>query len=101
MRQPSFKDSVVMHQREINFAEQQDISGHPRMAGFEGIRPNLALDSPRWEIFLQTSRLDVVTVLWSIVWLQQDLHTMHAAAKKRFRNSRPGGLFLLLKMDYV
>ena len=48
-----------MHRLEINVAEQQDVSGHPRMAGFEGIRPNLVLDSPRWEKFLQTSRLDV------------------------------------------
>ena len=31
-----------------------------------------------------------VTVLRSMVWLQQDLDTMHAAAKKRFRYLRPG-----------
>ena len=31
-----------------------------------------------------------VTVLRSMVWLQNDLDTMHAAAKKRFRYFRPG-----------
>ena len=31
-----------------------------------------------------------VTVLWSMVWLQNELDAMHAAAKKRYRNSRPG-----------
>ena len=30
------------------------------------------------------------TVLRHMVWLQQDLDTMHAEAKKRFRNTRPG-----------
>ena len=31
-----------------------------------------------------------VTVLWSMVWLQNELDAMRAAAKKRYRNSRPG-----------
>ena len=31
-----------------------------------------------------------VTVLRSMVWLQQDLDNMRVAAKKRFRNARPG-----------
>ena len=30
------------------------------------------------------------TVLHHTVWLQQDLDMMHAEAKKRFRNARPG-----------
>ena len=47
MRQPSFEDSVMMRQREVNLVEQQHVSGHPQMAGFEDIRPSLALDSPQ------------------------------------------------------
>ena len=40
-----------------------------------------------------------VTVLRRMVWLQQDLDMMRAVAKKRFRNSRPWGLFLLWEVD--
>ena len=48
-----------MGKREVNVAEQQDVCGHPQMAGFEGVHPSLALHSPRREKLLQTSRLDV------------------------------------------
>ena len=33
------------------------------------------------------------TVLQNMVWLQQDLDTMHAEAKKRFSNTRPGDCY--------
>ena len=58
-RQPTFEDPVMMRQREVYLAEQQHVSGHPRMAGFEGIRPSLALDRPWREEFLKTSRFNV------------------------------------------
>ena len=47
--------------------------------------PSLSLDD------LSQLRLQwPVTVLRSMVWLQQDLDNMRAAAKKRFNNARPG-----------
>ena len=47
--------------------------------------PSLSLDD-----FFQLRSQWPVTVLRSMVWLQQDLDNMRAAAKKRFRTSRPG-----------
>ena len=60
------------------------------------IEPSLSLDD------LSQLRLQwPVTVFRSMVWLQQDLDGMRAVAKRWFRNSRWGELFLLWEMDKV
>ena len=80
-----------MCKREINVAEQQDVRGHPRMAGFEGVRPSLALHSPRWENF---SRLaDFVSWFLGrrthrIQVLLKPHHTPEHRRRRRERSSR-------------
>ena len=40
-----------------------------------------------------------VSAVQSVTWLQNELDDMHAAAKKRYRHSRPGDCSILWELD--
>ena len=59
MREPTLVHPILMSQRKVDIAKQEQVSRYPGIMGLERIRPSLALSRPWVNKLLQTGRFNV------------------------------------------
>ena len=59
MREPTLVYPVMMYQRQVDVTEQQYVRRDSRVLLFQGIRPHLTSNCPRWKKLLKAGRPNV------------------------------------------